>query len=879
MSEKASHKEDADPTKPGSVTELPDTPEGGEIAINPGDGDEIDTVPKWWDEAQRTESDKPVNRRLEEGAEPPASRRRRQREEDAVDEVAEERAPEPEPSQEIVEKEEELPASDEEESVQESDAVEDEVSAPEEEMPEPAKPTPPPMPVEERKEEPQPEPEQEPLTEEKEAQEEEPAPTGNEEDREEPGEESRAESGDLASPPPGQPDPEEEKSPEANEAPPEPEKEPEPEATPPTETVPVIGDGLDAAPAKRKAGCWTVFATLYFLGSLLVIALLVVGGIYAWLRFGTLQENFISSVKERLEQRGLHFDYVSSSYAFPDGIAFDEVTLYDSAERKKPVLRLSSLGMEVDLPGLIRHPGAPESAEISLEDAKATFYENGAPFAEAAGVSGELRVDAAAVVIERLAADLGGTRVLLDGVVNLGDGAPSLDFSAFRAVQPWLAFENAGEEPPVLRLTVSADGGNLAAADYRGTFSGDRVKWRGVELAGVAATFRRDSEAGLLRILNLQFGHGDGVLGAVLTVDPATRLLRIDHLQSTVDPVALLAAIDPAWTERFQSVRLIDAPSLRIVGEVPMDEPGLANLKIRYEHTRGFERGLVFSDIRGNFSYEKGVLNTSDLAANLFGGQVYVNGMVNLVREERPFTGLVEVVAMPLDKAAARFGQESAGLSGRLSMTFRGTGQGDIGTLNGGGNLRIEDASLPGFPVVGPVQMLLGQVVPAFGPQSKGTVSSAYILESGVLVTSDLTVTNGAARVVTNGSVNLKAGTARFTANAGLEPALAAATGLKDRAIQVKGEGPLAQPELQIVQFPVEFAATGFGEVLGTTPESLGGLKELLGENASEVIVGEIGDATGLQIDPAVAGLLKGPVEPEPAAEAPKPLLRAVPEN
>jgi len=709
-------------------------------------------------------------------------------------------------------------------------------------------------------------------------------------------------------------------------SPPAPESETQKEATPPVEPVQVIGGPLpvpatepeaaasksavgESVPTRKKAGCWTVFATLFFFAAMLV--LVVVGGAaaFAWTKFGDFEKEITTLATTRLEEQGIHLDYGSWSYEFPRGVVFDEVTFYDDATKARSAIKVSGLGVNVDFLSLAKNPGELGGAEFSLSDSKVTLFQKGELFAEIEGVDGEILADASTIKVERLDAKVGGLRVNLDGVVRLpdkatngasapaGEPAPegaakasplaSLDFSGFRALQPWLGLEGTGSQPPLLALSFEMDAKEPDLATIEGTLGGSDLKWRGIELKSLAATFRIDPKTGELRFPNVQMGHGDGLVSAVFAIDMAAQKLRIESLQSTVDPFALLTAFDSTWADRFKSVRLTDAPMLQISGEMPLVDPANANLKIRYEHRQGLvyldgEREMPISDIRGVFAYDRGALETNDAAGNLFGGQLYLNGATNLIREKRPFTGLIEITGMDLKKASGWFGEGGAGLEGRLNLTFRGTGNSEIASINGGGNLRIEEASLPGFPAIGPAQELIGKVVPAFAFKGRGTVTGAYILESGVLVTSDLMVRNSGARLVTNGNVNLASKETTFVTTADLEPALAAATGLKEKSIQIEGSGPLDQPVLKIRQFPVEFAASGLGEVLGTSPESLGGLKELIGTgNAAEVISGKIEEATGLQLDPAVTDLLKGLLggEDAPAAPAPAPApIRAVPQ-
>lgn len=682
------------------------------------------------------------------------------------------------------------------------------------------------------------------------------------------------------------------------------------------ESFAVIGDPLPieerTAPVKaaaepvvvkKKAGCWTVFATLFFFATMLVVVLLGGGAFYAWSKAGKFTGEFASMTQGKLEEKGIYLDYGTWSYAFPRGFVFDEVTVYEDATKSRTALKVSGLGVNVDLLGLAKDPGSLGAAEFSLRDSKVTLYQKGELFTEFNGVEGEILVDASAVSVERLAADAGGLRVRLDGVVKLPDkdaitpAAPgvavagetpssplsAVDFTAFSSFAPWFAFESTGGEPPVLAVSFAMDAREPDLATIEGHLGGTAVKWHGIEFTSLSAAFRIDPKSGELRFPNVQAGYGNGLIGAVLAVDMASQTLKIERFQSTADLPTMLAAYDASWGETFKLVRFEDAPTLQVSGEMPLAEPVNAKLEIRYEHLRGIvyrdgERELPLTDIRGKFTYDGGALETNDAAARLFGGVVFVNGATNLVREKRPFTGLVELTGVSLKDATSWFGQEGTGLSGRLFLTFRGTGNAEISSINGGGNLRIEEAELPSFPAVGKVQALLGGVVPAFGIQGGGTVSGAYILESGVLVTSDLTVRNGGVRIVTNGNLNLASQEASFVSTAELEPSLAVVTGLKDKAIQVEGTGPLREPVLKLRQFPVDFAAANFAQVLGTTPETIATLKSLVGsEKANEILTGNPGELPGMSFDPAVLGLINNLLG-QPAQPSRQP-LRAVPQN
>src|SRR5690606_33521143 len=121
---------------------------------------------------------------------------------------------------------------------------------------------------------------------------------------------------------------------------------------------------------------------------------------------------------------------------------------------------------------------------------------------------------------------------------------------------------------------------------------------------------------------------------------------------------------------------------------------------------------------------------------------------------------------------------------------------GDVERIRGGGDIRVEEATLPAFPIVGPVQNMLGQVVPSFSFEEAGAVTGSYLIESGILLTNNFEIANSSANLLVNGSVKLVQQTTDFTAVAGLNEPLAKATGLEGKTIEVRGSGPLAEPKL-----------------------------------------------------------------------------------
>lgn len=670
---------------------------------------------------------------------------------------------------------------------------------------------------------------------------------------------------------------------------------------PPEEEATTVAPGkasdivpIDAVPLKKKSGCWTIFATLFFFGTILCVGTLAVAAVYTWSRLGDLEKKITSIVRTNLESQGIYFDYQSWRYQFPTGMVLDEVTVFDDASLERPLLKVSELGLNVDLPGLVQGSGDFCSGEVSLLNSTLILFEAGEQLAEIKGINAEMLVDQSKIEVARLSAIVGGVNLNLRGIATLpvsADDAPetdppagsvseavskplSLGLAGLKTLEPWLAITSREGNEPNLNLRFSMDLAEPDAISLNGTLHGSELTWRGIDLSSVLVAFSIVPETGEISFPSVQIGYEDGFLAGNVSIDPATKVLKIQQLQSSIDLVSLLSAYSSNLKEALQVIRFVDAPSIQISGEVPLNEPALADLKIKYEHSQGFflktgERELPLRDVRGNFTLNRGSVETNDAGANLFGGAVSISGATRLTDESHPFNGLIEVVGLPLEQAASFLGEEGTGMSGRLHLVFRGVGYSNVKKIRGGGTIRVDDASLPNFPMVGPVQKLIGKVIPAFSPTATGSLVGAYIIESGILVTNDLTVANGGAKVVTNGSVTLETMETKFTSKAMLETALGVATGVGEKAIVVEGSGPLREPVLRVVDFPVDFAGTALTEVLGTTPKSLGSIKEVLGEgDNSTVISGQIEEATGIKLAPEITDLFRSLLGKEkPVAE------------
>ena len=634
--------------------------------------------------------------------------------------------------------------------------------------------------------------------------------------------------------------------------------------------------------SKRKSGCWTVFTTLFFFGTLLLIGAIGVVGFFGYQKFQNAEEEIKALAEGKLAKEGIYLDYEGWRLnRFPLSLGIECLTIYETEAKEKPQLSVSDVAVNVDFIGLIKDQKVSGETEIVFNDSTVTFFEDGEQVGELTELDAEMLVSRERIVIERLETALGAVDVKGEANIKLPEAGPGsggeesgaaeqgassldFDFSAIQKFMPFLEFKIYGDSPK-LDLELDFDSAKPEEIDLVARFDGSNFSWRdlSVSTATIRASF--DPATKRIEVPTLQIGYGEGVIGGVLSFDTETKILHVKQLQSTVDLIALLSEIKPELGDSFGAMSMIDSPMVQVSGTVPMEAPENAELAINYEHHHGIvitssSRELPVSNLRGIVNYSGGTLQTDSFSASVLGGNVELNGAKRLTAEEKPFSGLIEVKGMPLAEIATYFGKAELGMTGAIYLDFRGVGYSDVKRIRGGGKVLIRDSNLPDFPIIGPVQKLLGTVIPAFGIRDEGSLTGSYLIESGVLLTSDMVVKQGGAELVTNGSIKLEHQSCDFTSVATLQPALAKATGLEGKSITIRGDGLISDPDLELKEFHLDFASSKLSEVLGTSPESLQKLKGMLGgnEQAAEILGAEIEEATGLELGDEIDSLING---------------------
>ena len=636
------------------------------------------------------------------------------------------------------------------------------------------------------------------------------------------------------------------------------------------------------APKKKKAGCWTMFATLFFILTLPIFLAVAVVGFIGWTKLDLLEPEITMVAQAELDKRGIYVDFERWEYQFPRGLVLKEVTLFQSEARQVPQMKLSDLGINVDIVGLIKGRTSFDAGEFSFQDSTLSFFHDGNQVAQIKEIDAEVLVSPGKVDLERFDGRFGGLLVRASGDITnpvrdstggqntavVSDSEAfvlPLDFAMIEKIRPWLDVQANGK-PPRLDVRFSSDG-SAKSLILSGSLNGSDFVWHGVPLKRASATFSYDAPANSLEVYSFQIDHGEGTLSGVASLDLVSKVLELENTESDVDLIALLSSFDAGMADKLKSVEVRDAPMIELSGSIPLADVVNSEVEVSYDHLLGIvytkdSREFPVSRIKSFIKFSGGVITVEDTSCRVLDGDLAVGGTVRLASDNYPFSiSTLTLTDLPLSSFAKIFEVDSLGMGGEADLEFRGSGNADLASVRGGGSILVREAKLTAFPVIGKIQDFLGKVIPAFGVRKGDTLSGSYIVESGILLTNDLAITQVGAKVLVNGSVKLKPQTTDFTATASMDPAVVTGTSLEGKQVVITGEGPLREPEIKLKNFPVEFAAEELSSMLGTSPETLDQLKGLIeGEEGVAKMISEqlqefVGDENAT---PEIQGLIKG---------------------
>jgi hypothetical protein len=309
-------------------------------------------------------------------------------------------------------------------------------------------------------------------------------------------------------------------------------------------------------------------------------------------------------------------------------------------------------------------------------------------------------------------------------------------------------------------LVVSFEGG-LPGTDPltikgSGTLSLGKASMRGAWIDSLSARVEVGNGAADFRDILVRMGEGAG-RGEFL-YDYKNWEGRFPGVRSTLDPVKVMTWIDPRIAEGLMAYRFIKPPEVLLAGKVGLRNPEKNDLCIGVNAPMGMGYTLIGKDLPFGPTSGTVVLKGQKLlvdipSSRLFGGDVAVKADISVEPGDKRFGASVHLDDVDFkDLTKLYFGYEES--SGKLTAdyAFRAVG-GDDRAMTGKGHLRIKDGNVLAMPVLGPLSLLLGEVIPGFGYQSAREATADFSVDNGAVTTRDLLIKGKGFSMIGNGSI------------------------------------------------------------------------------------------------------------------------------
>jgi len=325
------------------------------------------------------------------------------------------------------------------------------------------------------------------------------------------------------------------------------------------------------------------------------------------------------------------------------------------------------------------------------------------------------------------------------------------------------------EEP--VRADESATGGmtlvsidTIALRDFRVTAGSHKVV---VDLDTTLAGERleiRQLRARMDAAVVEGTGSVEGFASPVVTLDLTASQLDLDALTS------LLGALAASSETRLATGAGARRPSGEGKGRAQPAAGSLPEMAVSLTASRGRLGGASFSDLKARLKAAGRAIHVDPLTVVTFGGRCSGSLDVDLGRSVPSFAGRVTMDGIDMAEVLSYAGKDGM-MTGSLSGTMNVRGHGGdtsslVRRLDGAGRVLVKDGTVRHLDLVGSVVRALGRPgeAPAGSGEAFDTLGGHFVLNDGVMQSSDLTFDSrdvdldGAGRLLlTEGTLNVRA--------------------------------------------------------------------------------------------------------------------------
>jgi hypothetical protein len=234
---------------------------------------------------------------------------------------------------------------------------------------------------------------------------------------------------------------------------------------------------------------------------------------------------------------------------------------------------------------------------------------------------------------------------------------------------------------------------------------------------------------------------------------------RFPEVRTTLSAIKVMAWIDPRISEGLKPYRFAKSPETRLTGKVGLKNPEKNDLRITVNSPSGMGYTLIgkdlnFGPISGTVMLKGQKLLIDIPTARLFGGDVSFKGDVSVMPGDAHYGASVHLDRVDFrDLTKLYFGYDESGGNLTADYAFRTIGGNDL-AMTGQGNILIQNGNVLAMPVLGPLSLLMGEVIPGLGYQTAREATADFSVENGVITTRDLLIKGKGFSMIGNGKIH-----------------------------------------------------------------------------------------------------------------------------
>jgi len=233
---------------------------------------------------------------------------------------------------------------------------------------------------------------------------------------------------------------------------------------------------------------------------------------------------------------------------------------------------------------------------------------------------------------------------------------------------------------------------------------------------------------------------------------------RLPEVHSTLDPVKVMTWIDTRIAASLKDYRFQKPPSLIVSGKVGLRDPEKNDLNIVINSPSGvgytlIKRDLHFGASSGTVQLKGQKVLVDIPKAKLFGGDVVLKAEASVKPGDGSFGASVhleDVDFQTITKLYFDYTESKGQLT--ADYTFRAIGGNDR-AMTGKGNLLIKNGNVLAMPILGPLSLLLNDIIPGIGYQPAHSASADFTVGNGVINTRNLLIKGTGFSMIGHGDI------------------------------------------------------------------------------------------------------------------------------